>query len=335
MKSPDPLPCGAWNLRDIVSGIVLSTCVTVAFLAAPILSSAQNSQPSSTKSTKTVKQVKTVQPAKSTDSAKPTKEDKLTAVPPIPTRYARKQQAEYGREARDEALDMKLNSDSPDAAAREAYAARAYPAAYVPHQLTVNARKGWVQLKSADASSKLKSKLAAATKTWTIMPQVRSEFPQILSFSGAPYLTSGRITALAISSTCQPGNCRVWSAAAGGGIWRTDDALASTPAWTFISSSFATNAIGALTYDAGTGTLYAGTGEANASADSEAGFGIYMSTDGGDNWTHLAGQTSVASGMVDCTAVLGTGGMQTAPAYTGPAFDGRAISSIVISGSTM
>ena len=48
--------------------------------------------------------------------------------------------------------------------------------------------------------------------------------------------------------------------------------MATTPAWTFISGSFATNAIGTLTYDAGTGTLYAGTGEANASSDSEAGF---------------------------------------------------------------
>ncbi len=51
-----------------------------------------------------------------------------------------------------------------------------------------------------------------------------------------------------------------------------------------------------MTYDAATNTLYAGTGEANASADSEAGFGIYKSTDGGDTWTHLASNTSVASG---------------------------------------
>ena len=105
--------------------------------------------------------------------------------------------------------------------------------------------------------------------------------------------------------------------------------------WTFISSSFATNAIGTLTYDAATNTLYAGTGEANASADSEAGFGIYKSTDGGDTWTHLASNTSVASGLIDCSAIYGFGGVQTAPAYSGPAFDGRSISSIVIDGGTM
>ena len=132
------------------------------------------------------------------------------------------------------------------------------------------------------------------------------------------------------------GNCRLWVAAAGGGVWRTDDALATKPSWTFVSGSFATNAIGTLTYDAGSGTLYAGTGEANSSADSEAGWGIYKSTDGGSTWTQLAGNTSVASGTVDCGAVFGPPfGVMTAPAYSGPAFNGRAISSIVVNGSTM
>ena len=73
--------------------------------------------------------------------------------------------------------------------------------------------------------------------------------------------------------------------------------------WTFVSSSFSTNAIGTLTYDAATNTLYAGTGEPNASADSEAGFGIYKSTDGGNTWTHLAANTSVGAEDVDCGSV--------------------------------
>src|SRR5207245_542991 len=36
-------------------------------------------------------------------------------------------------------------------------------------------------------------------------------------------------------------------------------------------------------------TLYAGTGEPNASADSEAGVGIYKTTDGGQTWTLVPG----------------------------------------------
>ncbi|HEY6042140.1 MAG TPA: exo-alpha-sialidase, partial [Anaerolineae bacterium] len=87
--------------------------------------------------------------------------------------------------------------------------------------------------------------------------------------------------------------------------------------WTFLSGGFATNAIGTLTYDAAHNTLYAGTGESHASGDSEAGLGIYKSTDGGDTWTHLP---SVVTGLP--SAGNGT--------YTGDAFAGRAISSIVV-----
>src|SRR5204862_417314 len=93
-----------------------------------------------------------------------------------------------------------------------------------------------------------------------------------------------------------------------------------------VSGSFATNAIGTLTYDAATGALYAGTGEPNASGDSEAGFGIYKSTDGGNTWTHLAANTTVPVMATPCG---------DAPAYTGPAFDGRATSSIVVRGNSM
>src|SRR5438876_420193 len=103
------------------------------------------------------------------------------------------------------------------------------------------------------------------------------------------------------------------------------------PTWTFVSGSFATNAIGTLTFDAANNTLYAGTGEPNSSGDSEAGFGIYKSTDAGNTWTHLAANTSVPAGAgVDCTCAIGFGGFRIAPAYSGPAFDGRSISSIVV-----
>ena len=152
----------------------------------------------------------------------------------------------------------------------------------------------------------------------------------MLTFTAASYVTSGRVTGLAIdSATCNASFCRAWVAAAGGGIWRTDNVLAATPSWTFVSGSFATNAIGTLIFQGG--VLYAGTGEPNTSGDSEAGFGIYKSTDGGDTWTKLAANTTVAAGAgVDCTAVGLGGGVLMSPAYSGPAFDARAISSIVI-----
>jgi hypothetical protein len=205
----------------------------------------------------------------------------------------------------------------PMAAAAERYANRAYPASDIPFKLTVNAQKAW-------ASVKLMSQPSA--NPWTLVGPSGANFPDILTFSGAAYTTSGRITSLAITPTCTNNDCTLWVGAAGGGVWRTNKALANQPNWTFVSGSFATNAIGTLTYDAATSTLYAGTGESHASGDSEAGFGIYKSTDRGDTWTHLSADTSVPAMPTSC------GG---APAYTGAAFNGRAISSIVVSGSTM
>jgi len=215
----------------------------------------------------------------------------------------------------------------PTARAEEDYANRAYPAPYVPLATTLNARRAFQTVQSRGNSN---------IGTWNLIGPSTTNFPDVLTFSGAPYVTSGRITALAIDPGCNNTTCRVWAAAAGGGVWRTDNALAAGgPTWTFISASFATNAIGTLTYDAAHTTLYAGTGEPNSSGDSEAGLGIYKSTDGGNSWTHLASNTTVGAGSgVDCDAVFGTPpgtfGVQSAPAYSGPAFDGRSISSVVI-----
>jgi len=222
----------------------------------------------------------------------------------------------------------------PTAAAEAAYAIRAAGAAYVPFTLTRRAQSAWTNVKARAAGKAPNA--PGAPGAWTLAGPSTANFPDVLTFSGAAYTTSGRITALAVDPSCNTGRCRAWAAAAGGGVWRTDNALAGGGVtWTFVSSSFATNAIGTLTYDAAHATLYAGTGEPNASADSEAGFGIYKSTNGGDTWTHLASNTSVPTGSgVDCDAVFGvppgTFGVQHAPAYTGPAFDGRSISSIVL-----
>lgn len=222
----------------------------------------------------------------------------------------------------------------PAAAAEAAYAIRAAGAAYVPFELTRKAHAAWANVKARAAGKGIRA--PGTPGAWTLVGPSHADFPDVLTFSGAAYTTSGRITALAIDPSCNVRRCRVWAAAAGGGVWRTDNALSgSGPSWTFVSGSFATNAIGTLTYDAAHATLYAGTGEPNASGDSEAGFGIYKSNDGGNTWTHLTSNTNVPAGSgVDCDAVFGTPpgtfGVQSAPAYTGPAFDGRAISSVVI-----
>jgi hypothetical protein len=202
----------------------------------------------------------------------------------------------------------------PLSAADEAYAIRAYPAKYIPLQFTLNAHAAFRNAESRSAAGATAA-AAGVGNAWKLAGPSEANDPSILTFSGAPYTTSGRITALAIAPDCSASSCRVWAGAAGGGVWRTDNALAgSNVKWTFISGSFPTNAIGVLTYDAASHTLYAGTGEPNASGDSEAGLGLFKSTDGGDHWTHLAAVTT--------TTISGT--------YTGDAFANRAINSVVV-----
>src|SRR6266498_1814650 len=210
----------------------------------------------------------------------------------------------------------------PMSAAEEDYVKRAFPATDIPVALRRNAHAAWASVRARAGREG-----ANVLGSWTLAGPSIANFPDILTFSGAAYTTSGRITALAVDPSCNARRCRVWAAAAGGGVWRTDRALSNSGvSWTFVSGSFRTNAIGTLTYDAATGALYAGTGEPNASGDSEAGFGIYKSMDGGNTWTLFAANTSVPVMTTSCG---------DAPAYTGPAFDGRAISSIVVRGSTM
>jgi hypothetical protein len=174
-------------------------------------------------------------------------------------------------------------------AAAEAVVNRAYPASTLPFKY----RKGALNFFTGSISKRGHDD---ESHGWQLAGPSTATYPAVLNRSAADYVASGRITALAIAPTCNNSSCRLWVAAAGGGIWRTDHGLSSTPDWKFVSGSFGTNAIGSLTYDSAHNTLYAGTGEPNGSGDSEAGIGIYKSTDGGSNWSLLSGSAAISSG---------------------------------------
>ena len=121
-----------------------------------------------------------------------------------------------------------------------------------------------------------------------------TEFRNSFSYVPNAYVASGRATAIAIAPTCVPGNCRMWVYAAGGGVWRTKNALSGQPNWQFLSASFGINSGSSIALDpndSSGNTLYVGTGEANASGDSAAGVGMYKSTDGGDTWVGPLGKS--------------------------------------------
>jgi hypothetical protein len=250
--------------------------------------------------------------------------------------------------------DKTKKPESPTTAAREEYAHRAYPGpAQIDQRALINALMGYAgfqanaipQLASTTTSAG-SSSLAKGKPTpegpppipfWQEVTGNTANTPGVLTRTGSNANTSGRITALALDTfnPCTAAFCRVWVAAAGGGIWRTTNALAVSPAWTPVSigftgcstptCGFASNAIGAMTYfNDGTanGQLFVGTGEPNQSLDSEAGIGIYKSVDGGITWTLLPSQIGPIT-----TISPGNGSNGT---YTGSAFLGRSISAIAV-----
>ena len=102
------------------------------------------------------------------------------------------------------------------------------------------------------------------------------------------YVAAGRTAHSVIDPNCTASKCRYWIANAGGGIWRTENALAAEPEWEFLSPGFEHNNTAALELDpndTSSETLYAGTGEPNTCRSGcIAGVGMYSSKDGGDHW---------------------------------------------------
>lgn len=195
--------------------------------------------------------------------------------------------------------EVRNPDETPDV---EAYLQRAYPGDEVPIGLTLAAQNAWAHLKSAGGSP----------GTWQLIGPSSGTVPGVLNVLGdtAEYVTSGRVTALALGRCSEGDECRLYLGAAGGGIWRTRNGLDDGPEWEFVSGSFATNAIGSLLVDPSDSsgrTVYAGTGEPNVSSDSEAGMGIYKSTDGGESWTLLPGSAQFQGRAVASMAIAPDG----------------------------
>src|SRR5437867_7071479 len=197
----------------------------------------------------------------------------------------------------------------------EAYksAARTYPANVIPPSMVENAKNTFNKIANQGDPKNNNFWLSYG-------PLQNSIQPGVLSFSGATNTTASRDTALVIAPTCVSGNCRLWVGTAGGGVWRTDDALAADPSWTWLTGVLALNSVGALVADpndSSGNTLYVGTGEGNrCSSGCEAGVGIYKTTDGGNSWTKLP-DACVNNTTYSC-------------ANSGDAFLGRGINQIVV-----
>src|SRR4051794_29721696 len=204
-----------------------------------------------------------------------------------------------------------------DSPAAEQVANRAYPRNYVDDRLAKRsgnsfaAKSGHSTLQAFSSQGAFQAATASAPGPWQALgpvtpnvPGEPSQFFDPATQTGPTTQESGRVTALAVDPNCGKASapsgafCRLWVAAAGGGIWRTNDAMAAHPTWIAPPDDLPTNAFGSIYVDPNdsTGdTLYAGSGEPNGSGDSEAGLGLFKSIDGGQSWSLLAG--SQAAGL--------------------------------------
>ncbi len=115
--------------------------------------------------------------------------------------------------------------------------------------------------------------------------------------NGIPTQWAGRTTALAVDPRCNEDSCRLYVGAAGGGVWRTDNALSSRQNWKPLTDGLDTTSVGHILidpHDKSGRTIYLGTGEPSGSGDSEAGLGLYKSTDRGEHWSLVPGSRAVA-----------------------------------------
>src|SRR3954470_1467192 len=190
-----------------------------------------------------------------------------------------REKLEHGREAKGEKISGPAQAQVDE---------RAFPRDVVTAAQTADARQAFLTQSAPGLADSF-------AEVGPFVPRV----PREVTLTGAPTTDSGRVTALAVDPNCgQPGKgCRAWMAAAGGGIWRTDDALSASVSWTPSTAGLTTGAFGSLVVDPTdrTGdTLYAGSGEPNGSSDSEAGVGLFRSTDGGVTWSLVPGSAAVA-----------------------------------------
>ena len=199
------------------------------------------------------------------------------------------------------------SAEGPGGADAAALQALAYPDSDIPLARLETERLAAKAVKSRGFTSG-----RGRTGTWVSVGPKNALYPlfgmrDLTQYVPNAYYAASRINAMALSPSCRPGHCRMWIGPAGGGVWRTENALADTPSWKYLTGDFEINAIGSITLDPtdSTGnTIWVGTGEGNTCGSGCVhGQGLYKSTDGGDSWTGPYGKSVFGGRGVSSIAV--------------------------------
>lgn len=163
-------------------------------------------------------------------------------------------------------------------APRKRAAKKSAPGAVSTHKARAawfNAREAW-PLREAPLELVMRERTRAAVNMPLLSAGAEWE-------DAGPTNIGGRTTSIVVHPTDVR---RIWIGAAGGGVWTSTDGGLN---WTALWHSEPTLNIGSLCLDpSNPDTIYCGTGEANLSADSHPGVGLYRSLDGGETWCLLA-----------------------------------------------
>lgn len=169
--------------------------------------------------------------------------------------------------------------------AEQRYDDQAYPNATIGFPQTFAAQTAWARV----------ARFAGGKHAnWQELGPTSPFVPGPVTYTGRPTENSGRVTALAVAPGCRHHDCKLFVGAAGGGVWEADNALSPQPNWRPANAGIPSNAIGSLYFAPDGKTLYAGTGEPNGSGDSEAGVGLFRSTDLGKSWSLVPGSVAAA-----------------------------------------
>ena len=186
------------------------------------------------------------------------------------------------------------NAPGSSTAGLEEFAQMAYPKKDVPLSSIRAARSAFKTAKARTPGNNGHSEwdqVGPDTALYQFTP-----FRDAHSYVPREYAAAGRTTDLAIDPNCgshmshgRSARCRMWITPAGGGVWRTENALAPHPKWRYLSGSFGINSVGSITIDPNDpsgDTLWVGTGEGNTCGSGcVAGVGLYKTTDGGNHWS--------------------------------------------------
>jgi len=183
-----------------------------------------------------------------------------------------------------------MAEEGPASAAEAAFLERAYPADTISVGKVRSSQRTFQRVM---ADTRRASERQLAPRRWRNVGPSRALYPftrfrNFTDYVPNRYVAGGRTTDVAIADTCERGDCRMYITPAGGGVWRTDDALARPVDWTYLGGPLGINAAGSVTIDPNDpsgDTIWVGTGEANiCGSGCVAGVGLYRSTNGGDTF---------------------------------------------------